>query len=148
MFREHFAGVVYREHIWTGPWMVVFLRAIKFISSMKLHFIIFYLMSFMSVLLHLAYISSHAHFQSFRMLCQLFMLVRVSLFLFLSNDQWRKSVLRSGGGGMIAIWRWDFSREHAHTYRDTLHHTHTHARTHACTHTHTHTHIHIIFRTF
>ena len=79
------------------------------------------------------------------------------------NPQWRKSVLRSGGG-MIAIWRWDFSREfshdflHARTYvgtrtyvRTHTHvrmHTYTHARarththTHARTHTHTHTHTH------
>ena len=49
-----------------------------------------------------------------------------------------------GVGGMIAIWCWDFSREHAHTYTETHYtpHTRAHARTH------THTHAHIIFRTF
>ena len=42
-----------------------------------------------------------------------------------SRVQWRKSVPRSGG--MIKIWRWDFSGEHTHTYTHyTLHHTHTH----------------------
>ena len=58
---------------------------------------------------------------------------------------WRKSVLRSGGGGgddrNLAL-RF-FARACTHIPRHTTRpHTHARARTHARTHTHTHTHTH------